>query len=243
MNPTLSVIIPAYNEGASIAPVLRALERELHVAHEILVVCDDPGDDTIPVLETLRTDMPELRRVLNPARGVLNGMRHGLAAARGDFIAFTTADGSDEAADIERMLALAGPGIAVVAGSRYMRGGRQLGGHALKKLLSRLAGLSLHRVGGIPTHDATNNFKLYPRWYLESVRIESRAGFELALELTVKAHRMGYGVVEVPTVWHDRSSGKSHFRFWSWLPHYLRWWVLGLTARLAPRALRSTRPT
>ncbi len=49
----------------------------------------------------------------------------------------------------------------VVNGSRYMRGGRQIGGPPLKTLLSRTAGLSLHALSGIPTHDATNNFKMY----------------------------------------------------------------------------------
>ncbi len=68
-----------------------------------------------------------------------------------------------------------------------MRGGRQVGGPPLKRLLSRTAGLTLHWFAGVPTHDPTNNFKLYSRRFLDSVTIESTAGFELALELTVKA--------------------------------------------------------
>ena len=78
-------------------------------------------------------------------------------------------------------------GADLVAASRYMRGGRQIGGPRLKSLLSRLAGLSLHSIGGLPIHDPTNNFKLYRRSFLAAIPIESRAGFEVALELSVKA--------------------------------------------------------
>ncbi len=71
------------------------------------------------------------------------------------------ADGSDDYADVERMVELAEGGADVVAASRYMQGGHQVGGPPLKRLLSRTAGLSLHWFAGVPTHDPTNNFKLY----------------------------------------------------------------------------------
>ena len=50
-----------------------------------------------------------------------------------------------------------------------MRGGRQIGGPPLKRLMSRTAGLTLHWFAGVPTHDPTNNFKLYCRRFLDSV--------------------------------------------------------------------------
>src|SRR5207249_137667 len=93
----------------------------------------------------------------------------------------------------------------VVAGSRYMPGGRQLGGPRLKALMSRVAGLTLHWFGGIPVHDATSNFRLYRRSYLETVTIQSRAGFELALELTVKATLAG---PRLAGPWRDRPTAR-----------------------------------
>jgi len=87
-------------------------------------------------------------------------------------------------------------------------------------------------VDGIPTHDPTNNFRLYSRRLLESVEVESEAGFELAIELTVKAHLAGMRVAEVPTTWRDRTAGESRFRLWHWLPHYLRWYRRGISGRL-----------
>jgi len=116
-----------------------------------------------------------------------------------------------------------------------MRGGRQVGGPLLKRTMSRTAGLSLHWVAGVKTHDPTNNFKLYSRRLLESMVIESTAGFELALELTVKAHAAGAQIAEVPTTWRDRTAGESRFQIRRWLPHYLHWYFYGMRTRFLGR--------
>ena len=63
--------------------------------------------------------------------------------------------------------------------------------------------------------------------------IESRAGFELAIELSVKASLGGWRLAEVPTTWRDRTAGESRFRLRAWLPHYLRWYVYAYRGRLA----------
>jgi hypothetical protein len=99
-------------------------------------------------------------------------------------------------------------------------------------MMSRFAGLSLHWFGGVPVHDATSNFRLYRRSFLDSITIESRAGFELALELTVKATLAGRQLAEVPTTWRDRTSGHSNFRLRQWLPEYLHWYALAFRGRL-----------
>jgi hypothetical protein len=131
------------------------------------------------------------------------------------------------------MVARAEAGAAVVCPSRYVRGGRQIGGPWFKALLSRTAGVSLHWLAGIPTRDPTNSFKAYRRDFLERTPIESEAGFSLALELTAKAHFAGERVEEIPAVWRDRTAGESRFRVAAWLPLYLRWylWALGQRGR------------
>jgi len=63
------------------------------------------------------------------------------------------------------------------------------------------------------------------------VTIQSTAGFELALELTVKATLQGRKVAEVPTTWRDRTAGTSNFKLRQWLPHYLHWYRLAFTGR------------
>jgi hypothetical protein len=67
------------------------------------------------------------------------------------------------------------------------------------------------------------------------VTIESTAGFELALELTVKATIARRRVAEVPTTWRDRTAGESNFKLRKWLPHYLHWYWTAFRARLQRR--------
>src|SRR3989442_15095012 len=118
------------------------------------------------------------------------------------------------------MYELARGGAEVVAGSRYMRGGRQVGGPLLKRTMSRTAGLSLHWLGGLPVHDATRNFRLYSKRLLNQVTIESRGGFELGLELTVKAYRLGMRLAEGPATRRDRSARQSRFKPLEGPPRY-----------------------
>jgi dolichol-phosphate mannosyltransferase len=98
----------------------------------------------------------------------------------------------------------------------------------LKTLMSRTAGLSLHYGGGVATHDATTNFRAYSRRFLEEVPVESGRGFEVGLELTTKAHLLGYRIDEVPSSWDDRTAGTSRFDLVGWLPAYLRWHGLAM---------------
>ena len=234
--PELSVVVPVFKEGEAVDPVLRALTAALPSPHEILVVYDFDEDPTVPVIERLHAELPSIRGHRNDlGRGVLNAMKAGIAVARGDYILISMADGSDEPHVVEPMLALARSGADVVSASRYMRGGHQVGGPPLKRFLSRVAGLTLHWFGGVPTHDPTNNFKLYSRRLLDATPIESEAGFELALELTVKATLAGRRVAEVPTTWRDRTEGQSNFKLRKWLPHYLHWYLVALRGRFRRR--------
>jgi dolichol-phosphate mannosyltransferase len=225
-SPELSVVVPVFKEGEAVDPVMRALTAAITTPHEILVVYDFDEDPTVPVIERLHAELPSIRGLRNDlGRGVLNAT----------FILISMADGSDEPHVVDPMVALARDGADVVSASRYMRGGRQLGGPPLKRLMSRTAGLTLHWFGGIATHDPTNNFKLYSRRLLDATPIESEAGFELALELTVKATLAGRRVAEVPTTWRDRTDGQSNFKLRKWLPHYLRWYGVAMRGRLRRR--------
>jgi hypothetical protein len=158
-------------------------------------------------------------------RGALQAILTGFKAASGQVLCVSMADLSDDLSRVDEMVRLVlQEGYDLVAGSRYMKGGRQEGGPWLKGFLSRMAGLTLHWFAGLPVHDATNNFRVYSRRLIEAIEVESDGGFELALELTVKAHVQGFRMTEVPATWKDRVAGKSQFRIWKWLPKYLRWY-------------------
>ena len=231
--PALSVVIPVYNEGENVVPALRGVVEKSRVRPlEVLVVYDFDEDTTVPVVKRMQADFPELRLHKNTlGRGALNAMKSGLRAARAPYVLITMGDGSDDPGDIDRMYEVAKGGADVVAGSRYMRGGHQVGGPLVKRTMSRAAGLSLHWIGGLPIHDATSNFRLYSKRLLNQVTIESQGGFELGLELTVKAYRLGLRVAEVPTTWRDRTAGQSRFKLLEWLPRYLHWYWRGMGGR------------
>ena len=235
MERRLSIVVPVYNEGANIGRLFDEIAAKVRAPHEILVVYDSEEDDTLPVLRERYASLPGLRLVRNRTRGALGAIKTGFAESTGDAIAVVMADVSDDLVALDRMYELCQRDYDVVCGSRYMRGGRQIGGPRLKGLLSRAAGLSLHHLTRIPTHDITNSFKVYHRRVIERFPVESDGGFELGMELTLKAHLAGLRITEVPSVWTDRAAGTSNFQLKKWLPKYVRWYLVLLLGGRARR--------
>ncbi len=226
MPPRLSVVIPVYNEGESVTPTLEAVFDAVSDETEVLVVYDMPEDTTVPVLERIRRDEPRLRPLHNTlGRGPANAIRYGLGEAHANVAVVMMADSSDDPSQIEDLAELVRAGAAVGVASRYMKGGRQIGGPLLKRTLSRLAGQSLYVLGRVGTHDPTNSFKAYSTDFVRHVGVESDQGFEIGIELVAKARRARLPVAEIPTTWQDRASGESRFRLAAWIPHYLRWYL------------------
>jgi glycosyltransferase involved in cell wall biosynthesis len=230
------VVCPVYNEGANIGPLLQRLEGEAAVPMELIVVYDSEDDDTLPALARLAPPFA-VRTVKNQfGRGALNAIKTGFREARCEATLVIMADLSDDLRIVPRMLELVHEGYDIVCGSRYMRGGRQIGGPLVKGLLSRVAGISLHYLAGVPTRDATNSFKMYRTRFLHGLRLESTGGFEIGMEAVVKAYVAGARVAELPSTWTDRVAGESRFRLWKWLPNYLRWYFYAFRGRFRRRA-------
>jgi len=235
MTPRVSVIITAYNEGEAIVTCLERVFEAVTLPCEVLVVYDSPDDTTAPFVERYAEHEPRLVPTVNTyGRGPARAIRYGFDHARSDVVVVTMADGCDDPQQIDQLARLVERGVVVAAASRYARGGQQVGGPALKSMLSRLAGLSLHRFARIGTRDATNSFKAYSRPFVQDVGIESDAGFEVGLELVAKARRLRQPVAEIPTIWLDRSFGVSNFKLAKWLPAYLRWYLFAFGPRLKP---------
>ena len=240
MTPRVSVVIPAYQEGACIVGILDRLFEAITLDCEVLVVVDSPDDPTVAVVESYPVDEPRLRVVLNSyGRGPANAIRFGIRAAAAPCTVVTMADGSDDPRQIDDLTRLVERGVVVAAASRYMPGGQQVGGPWLKGMLSRLAGRSLYLFARIGTRDATNSFKAYATEFVRQVGIDSRAGFEIGLELTAKARRLRLPVAEIPTIWLDRSHGVSNFKLAGWIPSYLRWYRFAFGGRLGVDQLRA----
>jgi dolichol-phosphate mannosyltransferase len=221
----VSVVIPAYQEGEAITPVLERLFEAVMLRCEVLVVVDDAGDSTVPVVAALAGREPRLRCVVNDyGRGPANAIRYGIDHAAAPVAVVTMADGCDDVRQIDDLVRLVERGVAVAAASRYMAGGQQVGGPLAKGIMSATAGRSLRLLARVGTRDATNSFKAYNTAFVRAVGIDSRDGFEIGIELTAKARRLRLPIAEIPTIWLDRQDGLSNFKIASWLPKYLHWY-------------------
>ncbi len=227
----LSIVMPVYNEGTVIRRTITKLEPSVKLKHELIIVYDMDSDTTIQPVKTLQRKYKNIKLLKNKfGKGALNALKTGLDAAKGEAVCVMMADLTDDPKVVNEMMNKFDQGFDIIAASRYMKGGHQKGGPILKQLLSRGAGLSLHYLAGLPTHDATNSFKIYSKEFLKKTKIESNGGFELGIELTVKGYFNGYKVTEVPTTW-TYLNKESRFYLKKWLPKYLKWYFLAIKKR------------
>jgi glycosyltransferase involved in cell wall biosynthesis len=221
----ISVIVPVYNEAENFPRLIEAIEKDFEPPFTVYMVYDFDADTTVPVARELAATRPWLQLVRNDlGKGVVNAYRAGFKKVGTGPALVVMADLSDDFSNLPAIRRLWDEGYRLVTPSRYMKGGQQIGGPPLKRFLSRVAGISLHYLSGIPTHDATNNYRLYDAGFVNSVGIEATGGFEIAIELTAKAFRSGLRIAEVPTTWRDRTAGESRFQLKKWLPKYLYWY-------------------
>ncbi|MFC1901896.1 glycosyltransferase [Chloroflexota bacterium] len=243
MFEAILIVLPVYNEGENILETLRRITASVSTPHKILLVYDFDEDNTVPVVTRFISEnkADNIRLVKNLyGKGVLNAIITGFRSAGDDEIVLVSmADLSDDLTIVDGMFARINQGYDIVCGSRYMKGGRHVGGPKFKKTLSRMAGLTLHFFTGIPTHDISNSFKMYRTGILKDIEIESRGGFEVGMEILVKSFLKGYRITEIPSVWRDRVAGESHFKLRKWLPEYCRWYLYALTGSLKKKFFKS----
>ena len=230
MDKIINIIIPAYNEGENIIKVLEQIVNNVKYEFKIYIIYDNDNDTTIkPVEFFLVNHKSKIFLVKNIyGRGALNALKTGYSVVSEGVTIQINADLCDEIELINGMFNAILEGYDVVCGSRYMKGGHQIGGIWYKKILSRLAGVSLHYFIKIPTHDISNSFKMYRTEIIKNIEIESSAGFEVIVELIVKAYLKGYKITELPTTWQDIPQGDSQFKLFKWLKYYIHWYVFAI---------------
>lgn len=232
-NQFLSIVLPVYNEGENIVPQIEAIEKTVRSNHEVLVIYDFDEDNTVPEAKKLVKKYKSIRLVKNTfGKGVINAVKTGFGKSRGEFLVVMPSDLADNPDTINKMYKKISQGYDIVCATRYGKGGAKIGGPKLKTFLSRIAGLATPLLLGIPTTDIANGFKMYRRKVVNSIRIESDGGWEFAMEMVIKAKKLGLKISEVGTVWQDRTQGKSKFKLLKWLPKYIRWYLVGIGFRL-----------
>jgi dolichol-phosphate mannosyltransferase len=222
---TLSVVIPAHNEAASIRPVLRTLcETLAHAAipHEIVVVDDHSADGTAAVVADVAAEFREVRCVQNLNSGGFGlAVRAGLDAFTGDAVAIVMADGSDPPEDLVRCYRELQRGVDCVFGSRFMRESRVVDYPRFKLAINRLANLFIRLLFRIPLNDTTNAFKCYRRDVIDGLRPILSNHFNLTVELPLKAIVRGFSYTVIPIGWRNRTEGVSKLKLQEMGSRYL----------------------
>ncbi|HEX2832262.1 MAG TPA: glycosyltransferase [Thermoanaerobaculia bacterium] len=203
VRPTLSVIVPCYNERATVAELLRRV-REVPIDKEIIVIDDQSKDGSRDVVAKLATEWPELRHLIQPVnQGKGAAIRRGIEEARGDIVLIQDADLEYDPSDYPRLVQPILDGHAdVVFGSRFegyprrvMLFWHRMGNTFLTFLSNATTNLDLT--------DMETCYKVFRREVIQSIKLNSNR-FGIEPEITAKVARRGYRIFEVPISYYGR---------------------------------------
>ncbi len=212
MNQTL-VIVPTYNERENLPRMVEKL-LSLPVGVDVLVVDDNSPDGTGKLADDLALRHPSVH-VLHRTeknglgRAYIAGFQWALQHPY-QHVFEMDCDFSHDPGEIPRFLEAA-QNADLVLGSRYSGGVRVLNWPLKRLLLSRLAGVYVSLITGMPFSDPTGGYKCFHRRCLESIRLDEiqSNGYSFQIELTHRLWRNGFRVAEVPITFADRVEGTS----------------------------------
>jgi dolichol-phosphate mannosyltransferase len=215
--PGAWLVLPTYNEAENIEAVVRAALPQLEstgLPHRVLVVDDGSPDGTGDIADRLAGELEPvevLHRNRKEGIGPAYLAGFGYAIAHGaDLMLEMDSDFSHDPRDIPRLVAAASD-ADLVLGSRYVDGGGVTDWGAARRLISRGGSLYARLVLGVPIHDLTGGFKCFRREVLESLDLQSVGtdGYGFQIEMTYRAIRAGFRIVELPILFRDRRVGAS----------------------------------
>jgi dolichol-phosphate mannosyltransferase len=208
------VCLPTYDERENLGPVVTAILAATPEV-DVLVVDDDSPDGTGRLADEISAREPRVQ-VLHRAgkEGLGKAYLAGFAwaLARGyRLVLEMDADFSHDPRYLPGMLARAGADADLVLGSRWVPGGGTVNWGLGRKLVSRGGSLYARTILGVPVRDLTGGFKCFRREVLEAIDLPTVecSGYSFQIELTFRALRAGFRVVEVPIVFADRRVGRS----------------------------------
>ena len=214
--PTVSIVIPAFNEAARIGDSIRKIDefvRQSPISFELIVVDDGSSDDTVAIINQF--PMKELRLIRNHQnQGKGYTVRDGVLAATGKYVLFTDADLSAPIGEMTKLLDVARNEDAdVVIGSRavdrsyiekHQTHFREFGGIVFNRMVRVLLGLNLH--------DTQCGFKLFNREKSKPIfEKQTTNGFGFDPELLFLARRHGLRIRETSVRWSHAEGSKVKF--------------------------------
>jgi len=205
------VVVPTYDEKDNVAKMAAAILAQ-DPSFEVLFVDDNSPDGTGAEIDAISRGEPRVKclhreRKEGLGRAYVAGFAAALAAGA-DAVVQMDCDFSHDPADLKR---LAASGADLAIGSRYVRGGATPGWPFRRRLVSRLGGLFIRVVTGMPLRDPTGGFKRWSAAALRAVGFESvrSAGYSFQLEMNHRAWKKGLRIEELPIVFTDRAAGYS----------------------------------
>ena len=209
------LILPTYNEAENIEPMVRAARANLRDGDRILVVDDNSPDGTGGLADELAAELTGVEVLHRPGKGGLGraylagfhtALEHGA-----ELVLEMDSDFSHDPADLLRLIAAAEDGADLVLGSRYVAGGGVTDWGLLRRLVSRGGSWYARTILGVGIRDLTGGFKCFRRAVLERLDLEHvhADGYGFQIELTYRAVKAGFRVVEIPIVFRDRRMGQS----------------------------------
>jgi dolichol-phosphate mannosyltransferase len=208
------VILPTYNEAGNIEAFATAVREMLPPSRRLLIVDDSSPDGTGVIAERLAAESDDVEVLHRPRKEGLGpayiaGFRRALADGA-ELILEMDSDFSHDPAYLPRMLDAA-RNADLVIGSRYVAGGGVTDWGALRRAISRGGSLYSRLVLGVRVNDLTGGFKCFRREVLEAIELDAvtSRGYAFQVEMTYRAIRAGFRVVEVPIVFRERRFGAS----------------------------------
>lgn len=236
MDGTAWLILPTYNEADNIEAIVLAAGESLAGApcenRRVLIVDDGSPDGTGEIADRLAAQHPWVEVLHRTAKegigpaylaGFAHALEHGAA-----YVMEMDSDFSHDPADLPRLLQAIADGADLALGSRYVPGGGVREWGLLRRVVSEGGSTYARWVLGLHLHDLTGGFKCFRREVLEAIHFDSvrSHGYAFQVELTYRAARAGFRVVEVPIVFRDRQRGTSKM---SWrIAAEAMWLVPGL---------------
>lgn len=225
MNEKLDIVIPVHREGKSIIPTLLMLKTNVRHPFRVVICYDNDDDLTLAYLGDAATSGMDIVTVKNQEGGVHGAVTTGFRFSRSGAVMMYPADDVANGEIIDELIRGFEQGADIVVPSRFMAGGCMVGCPWIKAFLVRTAAFTLYTFAKLPVHDPTNGFRLFSRRVIDLIPLESSQGFTYSLEYLVKAHRLGWKIMEIPAQWFERKAGKSRFRVFGWAKAYLKWYV------------------
>ena len=226
----LDIIIPVYNEDDNIIRLLQALENEIIYNFRILICYDNENEKTLKQIKNNKVIDKELLFIKNPKQGPNSAIIQGINASQAEIILVYMADDFENIKIINNMIKLIEQGNDLVIPSRFISGGKMVGGKKIKKKITIIGSYLIYYMAGIPYKDCTNAFKMFSKNLKEKVNLDSTMGFTYALELTAKAHFLKLRITEIPSIWIEAKNRKSSFKIFKWLPYYIYWLIYSLVS-------------